>query len=817
MKDTSPEILILGGGVAGMSAALALSHRDVLVHLVEKTDSLGGNAASWACMATDTCQNCGACLSQEMADLIKKTETITTHLNTEITTLERNEKGMTAALSGGKTISAAKAIVATGFSPFDAAEIPAYHSDSQDKVITTAELNTLIREDKLSGMLGDAPKIAFLQCVGSRDRQAGRDYCSQVCCKISMRHAKKLRHQIPTADISLFYMDLQIMGKEARAAASDLAGEISLIQGVPAEILSHPETGRLTMVTEDPATLARKSMDFDLIVLSVGMVPPEKSRDTFDTLGMTPNTWGFFNTGAAIPGPDVIVAGCAKSPKDILGTRQEGQIAAATVLRELDLTADANTGIAVLGDGPDATAIAAAVAAQGYPAYLFGKGENLASGIKDLGDAKLLAVDGTVGNFSIFHDINGRKATLNCGAIISAPPPETLANKNSFKGAISLANYADMPAADRPDNAVILLDYFGPEYKAPARQALTAALAARDAGKTVTVVLNKMLVHGPTGQELYDNARQAGVRFLRYATPEDVAIASGDKGFSITMKETTLPGHELAVDADTLVVPDAIAASPMFSELSRLLNLGLDMEGFMQPANVRHRLVQSQRKGIFFAGACHDDIDADDLNLEIQAILAALETGNGSAGSGSSGSVSINEKKCAKCLTCYRVCPHGAIILNEKSRPQIEPSACFACQACVSNCPAYAIESDGLANAELADHAAKGRTLVLACERSAALAAENVRNMPDNTDLVSIPCACRISADMILKALINGADRVITSGCHDGNCRSGDGPAIAAESAAKVTGLPGITPDRVSWQPAAANEPAVFSRIVSTP
>ncbi|HCY83499.1 MAG TPA: hypothetical protein DHV36_00015 [Desulfobacteraceae bacterium] len=814
MKDTSPEILILGGGVAGMSAALALSHRDILVHLVEKTDRLGGNAASWACMATEVCQNCGACLSQEMADLIKKTASITTHLNTEIKTLERSDQGMTAVLSGGQTIFASKAIIATGFSPFDAARIPSYHSDASERIVTTAELNTLIREDRLSDMLGDSPKIAFLQCVGSRDRKAGRDYCSQVCCKVSMRHAKKLRHLMPDADISLFYMDLQIMGKEARSAARDLAGEISLIQGVPAEIAAQKNTGKLTMVTEDPATLARKSMDFDLVVLSVGMVPPEKSQETFETLGMSPNPWGFFNTDTADPGPDVVVAGCAKSPKDILGARQEGQIAAATVLKALNLTDDSNTGIAVLGDGPDAAAIAATVSAQGYPSYLFGRGEDLAPGIEDLSAARMLSVDGTVGNFSIFHEINGRKTTLNCGAIISAPAPETLAHTKSVQGTVSLANYAKMPPADTPDNAVILLDYFGPETKAAARQALTAAKAARDAGKTVTIVMNKMLVHGPTGQQLYDRARKAGVCFLRYGDPEDVTITSGDKGFVITMQETTLPGHTLAVDAKALVVPDAIAASPMFSELSRLLHLGLDMEGFMQPANVRHRLVQSQRSGIFFAGPCHDDIDADDLNLEIQAILAALETGPLENG----GNVSINEKKCAKCLTCYRVCPHGAIILNEKSRPQIESAACFACQACVSNCPAYAIESSGMANAELADQAEKGRTLVLACERSAALAAGTVSDgLPDNTNLVSIPCACRISTDMILKALINGAQRVIISGCHDGNCRSGEGPAIAAESVARVAHLPGMEKGRVSWQPAAANEPVLFSRIVSTP
>ncbi|MCG8635545.1 MAG: FAD-dependent oxidoreductase [Desulfobacterales bacterium] len=812
MNETSPEILILGGGVAGMSAALALKHQDVLVHLVEKQEYLGGNTAAWACMATHTCQNCGACLGHEMADQIRQAENITTHLNTRVTAVKRTETGMEATLSSGKTLTPAKAILATGFSPFDPGNIPSYHTKTLDKVITTAKLNTLIREGKLTdflGAAGPAPKIAFLQCVGSRDRKGNRDYCSQVCCKISMRHAGKLLRLMPGADISLFYMDLQVIGKEARTAADRLSREISLIQGVPAEILENPETGGMTMVTEDPATQSRKSMEFDLIVLSVGMSPAEESKTTSDIFGAKPNTWGFFNTDEADPDPDLIVAGCAGGPKDIVSSSQDGRIAAARALGELDL-ARTPAAIAVIGDGPAAVTIASAVADQGYPACLFGSGKDIPASVKDMGSAGILAVDGTIGRFSIFHEAGGTKTTLDCGAIIAAPQPLQNSNTDAFKGAMGLADFSAMPPGESPDTTLILLDYFGPEFKAPARQALTAALAAKEAGKQVDILMNKMLVHGPEGQRLYDRARKAGIRFLRYETASDVTITPGDKGFGIRLKEATLPGHELLLETNTLVVPDTIAASPLFSELARLLNLGLDMEGFLQPANVRHRLVQSQRKGIFFAGPGHDDIDGTDLAMEIRAILAALATQ--ADNTGACGPVTVNEKKCAKCLTCYRVCPHGAIILNEKSRPQIVEAACFACQACVSNCPAFAIESKGFANEDLAVRAQKGRTLVLACERSAALAAAS---LPDTADMVRIPCACRISPDMILKALIKGSDRVIISGCHEGNCRSGDGSVIAGQSVDTVKNLPGIPADRVIWKPVAANEPETFAGLVS--
>jgi heterodisulfide reductase subunit A len=60
MANTSDSVLVLGAGVAGMAAARTLADRNIQVHLVEAAGRLGGNAASWACMATDECRQCGA-------------------------------------------------------------------------------------------------------------------------------------------------------------------------------------------------------------------------------------------------------------------------------------------------------------------------------------------------------------------------------------------------------------------------------------------------------------------------------------------------------------------------------------------------------------------------------------------------------------------------------------------------------------------------------------------------------------------------------------------------------------------------------------
>ena len=104
--------------------------------------------------------------------------------------------------------------------------------------------------------------------------------------------------------------------------------------------------------------------------------------------------------------------------------------------------------------------------------------------------------------------------------------------------------------------------------------------------------------------------------------------------------------------------------------------------------------------------------------------------------------------------------------------------------------------------------------VIFACERSVALAADKI-HLPQNIQLIPLPCACRISSDMILKALINGASKVIISGCHEGNCRSMKGSTTAKSGVDAVAKMPGISPGQITWEPIAANETDKFGRIIA--
>jgi heterodisulfide reductase subunit A-like polyferredoxin/coenzyme F420-reducing hydrogenase delta subunit len=822
MNEASPGVLIVGGGVAGMAAAQLLSDFKVSVHVVEKRDRLGGHSAMWPCMATRSCVNCGACLSIEMASVTASRDNVTTHLNTRVKSVEKSAHGFAVALENGEDFAVQKIIVATGFTPFDPAGFPSYHVNTQKNVITTAKLNEILKEESLEAFLGgkSSPEIAFIQCVGSRNRKIGNDYCSQVCCKVAMRHVNKLLHRMPDARLTMFYMDLQLIGKETRSFYNGLSGKAALVQGVPAEILENPENSKLKIVVEDREDMSRVTREFDMVVLSVGMEPSRDMGATAGMLGLQPDSWGFFSDGSSLV-DNVYIAGCARAPGDILTSMQDGRVTAGKVLADLDLLENPMLNVAVFGDGPQAQATARGIAANGATAWLFGTNGGGAESDRliALGDAKIFQVSGTAGKFDISYDKDGRRQNLACAAIVSALEPvfEEVNPALDSPDVISPEAFASLISENPdkcPEKVVILFDYSGPENKNWVRMGLKDAIRAKSAGKKVSIVANKMLVHKADGQRLYDRARKEGVSFFRYENLRDIHIERSQNGIVIALKEATLPTSlEINIECDCLVLPPKIHPPAKAAETAAMLKENVDQEGFLQSPNVRHRLTRSPRKGIFFAGSCHDECDGEDLEAEIKDIIAFLKTRPLDLPDVDTG-VKINEKMCAQCLTCYRICPHSAIVLTETMRPRIVSDACFSCHLCVANCPAYAIDSDKFPKEAFAKMAKKEQTVIFACERSAYLAASGMQ-IPDNVRLVKIPCACRINSDVILKSLLNGASRVIVTGCYEGNCRSTQGAREAALGVKQVLRIPGMDDSRAAFEPVAANETAKIRRIIS--
>jgi heterodisulfide reductase subunit A-like polyferredoxin/coenzyme F420-reducing hydrogenase delta subunit len=829
MSDSQKSVLILGGGVAGLSAARTLNERGVMVHLVEKDDHLGGKALNWACMATKTCENCSACLTAELVDQVYRQTHTTVYTQTELSGLDKNNHGFEAALAGesrGK-VEVNAVLMATGFSPFDPSALKSLGYGLHKNVITTVELNELLKSGQISKMLpgNNSPKIAFIQCVGSRNRKLDRNYCSQVCCKISLRHANKLVDLYPEADITVLHMDLQIIGKEFRTFTEKLSNRIKLVQGVAAEIVSDRQDGKLTIFHEDETIGVRAAHHFDLIVLSVGLGASENIGKLSLRLGVKPDLWGFLSQNESGFPKGIYAAGTARGPMTILNAISEGRITANRIANDLNMVAGRNEKfqVAVVGAGNEAVSVSDALSKEGYPVVLIDSGKNAflkGEHIKHLSNARLVSVEGTVGNFIL--GIAGGEGNHKeiVGAIVVANGVARLKpDKTALSDRIvALETFRDYPEEKIPPKVVFWMDYSGPENKDNAGKILELAVSLAGKGKIVYVLMEKMLVHGLTGQNKYDAARKAGVKFLRVADRTTADFSIEGKQVKLAYEDMTLPGMKISVSCDLLVIPEKVAPSEDTSLLAQILNQAMDAEGFIQSPNTRHRPVASPRKGIFFAGSCHDEIDDDELATEISSILAGLGY-LGKNGSPEGQEARIFENECIKCLTCLRVCPHGAIVLLSSNKPKIIPEACFECGLCVSNCPAKAIRQEAFSDDKLVEKVKEAETFIFACERSAFLAGNEARRLGMDLDqkvhVQSVRCAGRIGIENMLAPLLKGAGRVIVAGCHEGNCRSMESGEFAKRRIEHTITDLGIDTHKLSFYPVAANEPDKFKKITS--
>ena len=405
-RRTSKKVLVIGGGIAGLTAAWELARLDVDVELVEKGRFLGGHAIQFCCKAADECQKCGACtVEKRLLDVIQEPR-IRVHLNAQLQGVDRNggfsyslihrplhidpqkctncglcfEKcpALGAVVRGysknnvplyaidesrclyfqdkscricqdecpENAISldqvweqaAGKAdaiVVASGFQAFNPVDRPRYGYGINRNVVTALELEHMLREKGEVFRPSDKTtphSVAFIQCVGSRDHQLQHAFCSQVCCAYAMRMAEAMYHRHPGVKISIFYMDIQNCGKNFAKFYERCKGHIRFVRFMPGDIFQGEEDQLLLYYGDEQDGRSVKEA-FDLVVLSVGIMPAPGNAALAEMLNLDLDQQGFFaladpldRTSTSQQG--IFLAGTAQGPKDIADSMvQAGQAA----------------------------------------------------------------------------------------------------------------------------------------------------------------------------------------------------------------------------------------------------------------------------------------------------------------------------------------------------------------------------------------------------------------------------------------------------------------------------------------------------------
>ncbi|MHC4405445.1 MAG: FAD-dependent oxidoreductase [Planctomycetota bacterium] len=229
-------------------------------------------------------------------------------------------------------------IWATGWEPYDAANIEGLGFGTYPNVITNVMMERLAAPDGPTAGKIQRPKddkgiesVAFVQCAGSRDENYQK-HCSGVCCMGSLKQASYVREQYPDAQIFIFYIDVRSPGRlEDFYATMQKDEKLTLIKGKVAKITEDAATGNLVVEAEDTLSGERVNQTVGLVVLATGVVATDAAVSVEVGEGLQRDEDGFLTGDQPLAG--MLAAGCAKRPVDVAACVRDATGAALKALQ----------------------------------------------------------------------------------------------------------------------------------------------------------------------------------------------------------------------------------------------------------------------------------------------------------------------------------------------------------------------------------------------------------------------------------------------------------------------------------------------------
>ena len=348
--SVTPAALVIGGGIAGIEAALDIANAGFKVYLVEKEPTIGGRMAQLN-KTFPTLESCLELLAPRMV-------AVTEHPNIEL--LTSSEVVDIEGYIGNFQVKVRQRpreeliefdvgsiVVAIGYDHFDARIKPELGYGQYPNVITAPEFEGLFVElgSNGSGLTTRPPDhptiqpkdVVFIQCVGSRDETVGNEYCSRVCCMYTAKQAHLVKEKLPLANVTIFYMDVRAFGKGFEEFYDRVRGEgVMYRRGSVSEIYKRGD--RVVVRAEDTLLGEPMEMEADLVVLATGVVPRRGAQGIAELLKLPRSPDGFFAEAHPKLKPvdtvndGIYLAGCCQGPKDIPDTIAQAKAAASSAM-----------------------------------------------------------------------------------------------------------------------------------------------------------------------------------------------------------------------------------------------------------------------------------------------------------------------------------------------------------------------------------------------------------------------------------------------------------------------------------------------------
>jgi len=213
-------------------------------------------------------------------------------------------------------------VFATGIEAVEASETSRLGCGRLANVISSVDAEkTLNEKGKLTRPSDGQPpkKIAVIQCVGSRSVKSGVEYCSKFCCKYATKICQLLLDIDPEINLDFYFMDLRTLyePQEEFKAWAKAKKTIKLVRSMPAMIYEKDDSKNLLVRVADETDLEISEMEYDLVILSVGMRPSSASSELAKALVIKTDEMGFAQESADLEASGVFICGAVTKPMDI--------------------------------------------------------------------------------------------------------------------------------------------------------------------------------------------------------------------------------------------------------------------------------------------------------------------------------------------------------------------------------------------------------------------------------------------------------------------------------------------------------------------
>ncbi|MFO7980706.1 MAG: FAD-dependent oxidoreductase [Candidatus Aminicenantes bacterium] len=336
------DVLVIGGGISGIEASLSLAGPNRKVHLVEKTDSLGGMAGKLSQILPH--QGSKIKLVKEKIEQAKNNENINIYTSSEVKEVrgflgnfeaviqsnQENEEGKVEEIKAGAVV------VATGFDLYDLKENPAYGYGENENIVSALEFEDMINSEKIELKNGKKPKsVALVHCAGRKEK----GYCSKVCCLYNLKFAHYLKDNLPDVEVRELYVDLCLPHKQDQSYF-DQAKEKGVEFIRMDEIVKTKKSGDKIEVEYKNNDKTDK-LSVDMVVIAPAMIPSKDTSELAELMNLPLDKSGFFKElhemldPVATPMEGVYITGCALGPRNIPESMTQSHATSGKILSSL--------------------------------------------------------------------------------------------------------------------------------------------------------------------------------------------------------------------------------------------------------------------------------------------------------------------------------------------------------------------------------------------------------------------------------------------------------------------------------------------------